>query len=56
MSTDGLQLKRVVLYKSGLGFFEKRGSIDLAKEKSLNISFRNNPIKTWATYVESSHS
>jgi hypothetical protein len=45
--TDGdkketeLRLRRVVLYKTGLGFFEKRGRIDLSSNKSVKISFKN---------------
>lgn len=36
-----LEITRVVLYKTGLGFFEKRGKIDLSQQKSVKISFKN---------------
>jgi hypothetical protein len=39
-----LKLKRVVLYKSGLGFFEKWGKLDLASQKSLKISFKSTTV------------
>jgi len=35
-----LTLTRVVLYKTGIGFFEKRGKIDLSKEKAIELSFK----------------
>ncbi len=35
-----LDIKKVVLFKTGIGYFERRGAIDLTKDKSVTFSFR----------------
>lgn len=36
-----LKIRKVVLYKTGLGFFEKQGVIDLQEQKQIKITFQN---------------
>ena len=47
-----LQLRRAILYKTGIGFFEKLGKIDLKKDQKVNLSFNskimNDLLKTFS--------
>jgi hypothetical protein len=37
-----LKINKVVLYKTGLGYFVRKGQIDMAKESKLQLSFKTN--------------
>ncbi|MHA1699816.1 MAG: hypothetical protein ACTSWN_13315, partial [Promethearchaeota archaeon] len=35
-----LDIRKVVLFKTGIGYFERRGKINLAENKSITFSFK----------------
>jgi len=35
-----LDIKKVILFKTGIGYFERRGTVDLTKNKSVTFTFR----------------
>jgi hypothetical protein len=37
-----MKIDRIILYKTGLGFFSRRGSVDLSKAKKLQLSYKTN--------------
>ncbi|HUX98049.1 MAG TPA: hypothetical protein VMV49_00720 [Candidatus Deferrimicrobium sp.] len=37
-----LKINKVILYKTGLGYFVRKGQIDMAKESKLQLSFKTN--------------
>ena len=56
-SESELTLKRVFLFKTGVGCFEKKGSIDLSKQNTVQLSFKpdvmNDLLKTFLVFRES---
>ena len=40
-SAVDLKLQKVVLFKVGIGSFQKRGQIDLSQVKTLRLSFKD---------------
>jgi hypothetical protein len=47
-----MQLRKVILYKTGLGYFEKKGKIDLSKNEKISLSINktvmNDLLKTFS--------
>ncbi len=55
--TNKLKLEKVVLFKSGIGSFQKKGIIDLSQTKSIKVNFKdsviNDLLKTFSILRES---